>query len=83
MYNLRVVPNVTLKIPQGRLSKAEFGNFVQKVQKAFERLNLSTVPIEEISKQRRFPAYGVREDVVEVEFVGKLRSEQLSSLGFE
>ena len=50
--DLREVRNETVKNVQGRLQAAEFERIVQKVQVAFETLDLSTSPIIDMMQQR-------------------------------
>ena len=50
--DLREVRNETVKNVQGRLQAAEFERIVQKVQVAFETLDLSTSPIKDMMQQR-------------------------------
>ena len=50
--DLREVRNETVKNVQGSLQAAEFERIVQKVQVAFETLDLSTSPIKDMMQQR-------------------------------
>ena len=50
--DLREIRNETVKNVQGRLQAAEFERIVQKVQVAFETLDLSTSPIKDMMQQR-------------------------------
>ena len=76
--DLREVRNETVKNVQGRLQAAEFERIVQKVQVAFETLDLSTSPIKDIMQQRM-----MRQQSGLPYVEGEVAKKQLQSVEYE
>jgi len=76
--DLREVRNETVKNAQGRLQAAEFERIVQKVQVAFETLDLSTLPIKDMMQQRMMQQ---QSGLPSVE--GEVGKKQLQSVEYE
>ena len=76
--DLREVRNETVKNAQGRLLAAEFERIVQKVQVAFETLDLSTSPIKDMMQQRM-----IRQQSGLPYVEGEVGKKQLQSVEYE
>ena len=76
--DLREVRNETVKNAQGRLQAAEFERIVQKVQVAFETLDLSTSPIKDMMQQRM-----IRQQSGLPYVEGEVGKKQLQSVEYE
>ena len=76
--DLREVRNETVKNAQGRLQAAEFERIVQKVQVAFETLDLSTSPIKDMMQQRM-----IRQQCGLPYVEGEVGKKQLQSVEYE
>ena len=76
--DLREVRNETVKNAQGRLQAAEFERIVQKVQVAFETLDLSTSPIKDMMQQRM-----IRQQSGLPYVEGEVGRKQLQSVEYE
>ena len=76
--DLREVRNETVKNAQGRLQAAEFERIVQKVQIAFETLDLSTSPIKDMMQQRM-----IRQQSGLPYVEGEVGRKQLQSVEYE
>ena len=71
-------------MPQGKLSDADFQNAMGKVHTAFQGLALSTVQIQDVSKQTTFPTKELRDVLNKVEDLKKeLQEKEKQKQGLE